>query len=187
MDGQGNGKFIGNRVDACDHSSFDSSFLDRRQLSKFPSVVRFCCKKDGIKRDPSILKLCGPLHSFFSRASIAMDLDRDLYDVFASSRRRNWLQIIFSEDGVKSSLSNLSDLFLKSSHDFVKCIFLKNVIPLLSSSTRSKLNILYKILFLKFGSISQAIFSYSILFFSRLYCLRVEILIDQIGINRPIS
>lgn len=44
-------------------------------------------QKDGIKRDFSI-KLRGPPVS--SRASIALvDLDRDLYDVFASLRRRN--------------------------------------------------------------------------------------------------
>lgn len=57
-----------------------------------------------------------------------MDLDLyDLYDVFASLCRRNWLQIIFSEDGVVKSFPlslDLSSLSLKSSHDFVKCIFL---------------------------------------------------------------
>lgn len=56
-----------------------------------------------------------------------MDLDLyDLYDVFASLCRRNWLQIIFSEDGVVkySPLSlDLSGLSLKSSHDFVKCFY----------------------------------------------------------------
>lgn len=72
MDGQGNGKFIGNRVDACDHSSFDSSFLDRRQLSKFPSVVRFCCKKDGIKRDQ--LQNCEYISNIFQSIALSLQM-----------------------------------------------------------------------------------------------------------------
>lgn len=69
-------------------SSFDSSFLDRRQLSKFPSVVRSLCgghEKDGIKRGFSV-KITPFHHQFLLKRALRswMDLDRDLYDVFAS-------------------------------------------------------------------------------------------------------